>query len=59
MNPDTETTIDLGPLRDDFAGGIFTFFCGLLGLLIPGAILFYLLQGRIRDLFGVGGTSSY
>ncbi|MFN2134606.1 MAG: hypothetical protein ACK2UK_01545 [Candidatus Promineifilaceae bacterium] len=42
-----------------FAGGIFTFFCGLLGLLIPGAILFYLLQGRIRDLFGVGGTSSY
>jgi hypothetical protein len=37
-----------------FTGGIFTFFCGFLGLLVPGGILIYLLQGRIRALFNIG-----
>ena len=35
-----------------FQGGFFALCCGLLGLLVPGAILFYLLRPEIRRLFG-------
>lgn len=37
-----------------FYGGLFVFFCGLLGLLLPVGILLYLLSPRIRTLFGIG-----
>ena len=35
-----------------FEGGFFALCCGLLGLLVPGAILFYLLRPEIRRVFG-------
>jgi hypothetical protein len=41
-----------------FSGGLFVFFCGCLGILIPGAILFYLLQPRIRALFDIGAWTA-
>jgi hypothetical protein len=37
-----------------FSGGPFALMCGLLGLLLPVAILIYLLTNRIREAFGVG-----
>ncbi|MFN2141191.1 MAG: hypothetical protein ACK2U5_11960 [Candidatus Promineifilaceae bacterium] len=37
-----------------FSGGIFTFVCTFAGILIPAAILIYLLQPDIRDLFNIG-----
>ena len=37
-----------------FSGGIFTFLCGCVGILIPAGILIYLIQPRIRALFGIG-----
>ncbi len=37
-----------------FSGGLLTLLCGCVGILIPGAILVYLLQPRIRALFGIG-----
>ena len=40
-----------------FAGGMFTFICGSLGLILPAIILFYLLRPDIRTAFGVGTTS--
>lgn len=36
-----------------FSGGVFVFLCGILGLLIPAAILAYLLSPNIRGLFGI------
>ena len=41
-----------------FGGGPFGFMCGLLGLIIPVAILVYLLLERTRQAFGVGAGSS-
>ena len=35
-----------------FGGGLFVFCCGAFGLLIPGAILFYLLRPHVRAAFG-------
>jgi len=37
-----------------FSGGIMTFFCAFAGILIPAAILIYLLQPDIRSLFNIG-----
>jgi hypothetical protein len=37
-----------------FSGGAFAFMCGILGLIIPIAILIYLLSNRVRSGFGVG-----
>jgi hypothetical protein len=39
-----------------FAGGLFGFMCGGLGLIIPVVILIYLLRPAIRSAFGVGTT---
>lgn len=36
-----------------FGGGLFAFVCAGLGLLIPIAILIYLLRPQIRTLFGI------
>lgn len=36
-----------------FGGGFFAFVCGGIGLLIPIAILIYLLRPKIRELFGI------
>ncbi len=36
-----------------FGDGVAVFFCGALGLLIPVGILIYLLQEKIRLLFGI------
>lgn len=41
-----------------FSGGIMTFICAGLGLIIPAGVAFYLLQPQIRALFGVGTTPS-
>ena len=35
-----------------FGGGFFAFCCGILGLLIPAGILFYLLRPDVRKAFG-------
>jgi len=35
-----------------FSGGLFVFCCGAFGLLIPGAIVFYLLRPHVRAAFG-------
>jgi hypothetical protein len=35
-----------------FSGGFFAFCCGVLGLIIPAAILFYLLKRDVRQAFG-------
>jgi hypothetical protein len=35
-----------------FGGGFFMFCCGAFGLIIPGAILFYLLRPHVRAAFG-------
>ena len=35
-----------------FGGGLFVFCCGAFGLIIPGAILFYLLRPHVRAAFG-------
>ena len=35
-------------------GGPFAFMCGLLGLVLPVAILIYLLTPHVRQVFGVG-----
>ncbi len=40
-----------------FAGGMFAFICGSLGLIVPALILFYLLRSDIRTAFGVGAAS--
>jgi hypothetical protein len=37
-----------------FSGGPFAFMCGILGLLLPVAVLIYLLTGKVRQVFGVG-----
>jgi hypothetical protein len=37
-----------------FAGGLFAFICGSLGLILPAIILFYLLRADIRSTFDVG-----
>jgi hypothetical protein len=37
-----------------FSGGPFALMCGILGLIIPVAILIYLLSNGIRHAFGVG-----
>lgn len=34
------------------SGGLFVFCCGAFGLIIPGAILFYLLRPHVRAAFG-------
>jgi hypothetical protein len=39
-----------------FAGGIFAFICGSLGLIVPAIILFYLLRADIRAAFGMGAA---
>lgn len=36
-----------------FSGGVFSFICGGLGLIIPVIILVYLLTGNIRRRFGI------
>ena len=35
-----------------FSGGLIAFCCGVLGLIVPGAILYYLLQPDVRRVFG-------
>lgn len=35
-----------------FSGGFWAFCCGILGLVIPGAILYYLLRPDVRSAFG-------
>jgi hypothetical protein len=35
-----------------FEGGFFAVCCGILGLIIPAAILFYLLRPDVRRAFG-------
>ena len=35
-----------------FGGGFFALCCGVLGLIIPAAILFYLLRRDTRQAFG-------
>ena len=40
-----------------FAGGIFAFICGSLGLIVPLVVLFYLLRVDIRTTFGVGNPA--
>jgi uncharacterized membrane protein (DUF2068 family) len=35
-----------------FSGGFFAFCCGVFGLIIPAAILFYLLRRDVRQAFG-------
>jgi hypothetical protein len=35
-----------------FGGSFFAFCCGLFGLIIPAAILFYLLRPDVRKAFG-------
>jgi hypothetical protein len=35
-----------------FGGGLFVFCCGAFGLIIPSAILFYLLRPHVRAAFG-------
>lgn len=37
-----------------FGGGIFTFLCAGIGLIIPVIIVLYLLRPHIRDVFGIG-----
>jgi hypothetical protein len=37
-----------------FSGGPFAFMCGILGLMIPVAILIYLLLGSTRQAFRIG-----
>jgi hypothetical protein len=39
-----------------FAGGLFGFMCGSLGLIIPVLILIYLLRPTIRNALGVGAA---
>ena len=39
-----------------FAGGVFGFMCGGLGLIIPVIILIYLLRPSIRSAFDMGAT---
>ncbi|MFN2118731.1 MAG: hypothetical protein ACK2U0_16230 [Candidatus Promineifilaceae bacterium] len=41
-----------------FSGGILACLCGTVGLIIPVAIVIYLIQPRIRDLFGIGAPPS-
>ena len=40
-----------------FAGGLFGFMCGGLGLIVPVIILVYLLLPGTRQVFGVGGAA--
>lgn len=35
-----------------FSGGFWAFCCGILGLIVPGAILYYLLRPDVRRAFG-------
>ena len=35
-----------------FSGGLIAFCCGVLGLIVPGAIIYYLLQPDVRRVFG-------
>lgn len=35
-----------------FSGGVFAFICGLIWLIVPGAIFFYLLSPGVRAAFG-------
>lgn len=35
-----------------FSGGFWAFCCGILGLVVPGAILYYLLRPDVRRAFG-------
>lgn len=37
-----------------FSGGLLAFMCGSLGLIIPVAILIYLLTSKVRNAFGIG-----
>jgi hypothetical protein len=39
-----------------FSGGPLAFMCGSLGLIIPVAILIYLLTSKVRNAFGIGTT---
>ena len=39
-------------IRDRFSGGFVAVCCGILGLLIPAGILYYLLQPEVRQAFG-------
>jgi len=41
-----------------FGGGLVSFFCAGIGLIIPIGLAIYLLRGEIRALFGVGTTPS-
>lgn len=40
-----------------FAGGVFAFICGSLGLILPVIILIYLLRADIRAAFGAGNSA--
>lgn len=37
-----------------FSGGLMSFICAAIGLIIPAAIAIYLIKPQIRDLFEVG-----
>ena len=37
-----------------FGGGPMAFMCGILGLIVPVAILIYLVTGKVRGAFGIG-----
>lgn len=39
-----------------FSGGTFGFMCGILGLIVPVAILVYLLLSSTRQAFGIGAA---
>ncbi len=34
------------------SGGLFAFFCGLLGLVVPAVIVYYLMKPEVRAAFG-------
>ncbi len=42
----------VGGVLGMFSGGLWTFCCGVFGLIIPAAILIYLLRPHVRQAFG-------
>lgn len=42
----------VGGVLGMFSGGLWTFCCGVFGLIIPAAILLYLLRPHVRQAFG-------
>jgi hypothetical protein len=40
-----------------FGGGAVAFMCGILGLIVPVAILIYLVTKKVRGVFGIGSLT--